>query len=91
VPELRLVTGRLPVTPVVRGRPVALVRVPEDGVPRAPPLVTKAPMEPTLMPMAVRTPVPVVVVAGAAPAPPPMTRAFAARAAEDDIVAVLEK
>lgn len=35
VPELRLATGRLPVTPVVRGNPVALVRTPEAGVPRA--------------------------------------------------------
>jgi hypothetical protein len=34
VPELRLVTGRLPVTPVVNGRPVALVSTPEAGVPR---------------------------------------------------------
>ena len=34
VPELRLVTGRLPVTPVVSGRPVALVSVPDAGVPR---------------------------------------------------------
>lgn len=33
VPEFRLVTGRLPVTPVVRGRPVALVRTAADGVP----------------------------------------------------------
>ena len=38
VPEFRFVTGRLPVTPVVRGKPVVLVRVPEEGVPRAPPL-----------------------------------------------------
>ena len=34
VPLLRLVTGRLPVTPVVRGRPVAFVRTPAEGVPR---------------------------------------------------------
>lgn len=27
VPEFRLVTGRFPVTPVVNGRPVALVRM----------------------------------------------------------------
>ena len=33
VPELRLVTGRLPVTPVVSGRPVALVSVTLTGVP----------------------------------------------------------
>jgi hypothetical protein len=35
VPLLRLVTGRLPVTPVVSGKPVALVNVAETGVPRA--------------------------------------------------------
>ena len=34
VPEFRLVTGRLPVTPVVRGKPVALVNVALVGVPR---------------------------------------------------------
>lgn len=33
VPELRLVTGRLPVTPVESGRPVALVSVTLTGVP----------------------------------------------------------
>ncbi len=36
-------TGRTPVTPVVSGSPVALVRVPEDGVPKAPP-ETKLPL-----------------------------------------------
>jgi hypothetical protein len=36
-------TGNVPVTPVVRGRPVALVRVPLDGVPRAPPLASRVP------------------------------------------------
>jgi len=30
-----LATGRTPVTPVVRGKPVTLVRTPEAGVPRA--------------------------------------------------------
>ena len=35
VPLLRLVTGRLPVTPVVNGRPVALVSTPLAGVPSA--------------------------------------------------------
>jgi hypothetical protein len=35
VPPLRFVTGRLPVTPVVKGNPVALVNVAETGVPRA--------------------------------------------------------
>lgn len=33
VPLFRLVTGRLPVTPVVSGSPVAFVRVPDVGVP----------------------------------------------------------
>ena len=35
VPEFKLVTGRLPVTPVVSGRPVALVNTALAGVPRA--------------------------------------------------------
>ena len=35
VPLLRFVTGRFPVTPVERGRPVAFVRVIEVGVPKA--------------------------------------------------------
>jgi hypothetical protein len=33
VPEFRLVTGKFPVTPVVRGKPVALVKTPLAGVP----------------------------------------------------------
>ena len=33
VPELRLVTGRLPITPVLKGRPVIFVATPEAGVP----------------------------------------------------------
>ena len=91
VPLFRLVTGRLPVTPVVKGNPVALVRVPLDGVPSAPPLTTTAPAEPVFTPRAVTTPVPVVVVAGAAPAPPPITNALAARAAEvAQVVALLK-
>jgi hypothetical protein len=80
-----------PETPVDIGNPVALVNVPLDGVPRAPPLTTNAPTEPVLTPRAVTTPVPVVVVAGAAPAPPPITRAFAASAALDAQVVPLEK
>ena len=35
VPLFRFETGRFPVTPVVKGRPVALVRMPDDGVPSA--------------------------------------------------------
>jgi len=34
VPEFKLVTGRLPVTPVLRGKPVAFVNVALVGVPR---------------------------------------------------------
>ena len=34
VPLLRLVTGRLPVTPVLSGRPVAFVNTAADGVPK---------------------------------------------------------
>ena len=47
-----------PLTPVLIGSPVAFVRVPDDGVPRAPPLTTKAPADPTLTPRAVATLVP---------------------------------
>jgi hypothetical protein len=35
VPELRFATGRLPVTPVDSGSPVAFVRTTAEGVPRA--------------------------------------------------------
>lgn len=35
VPEFKLAGGRLPTTPVERGRPVAFVRTPEAGVPSA--------------------------------------------------------
>ena len=35
VPEFRFVTGRFPVTPEVKGRPVALVRTAAEGVPSA--------------------------------------------------------
>ena len=47
-----------PLTPVLIGKPVALVKVPLDGVPNTPPLTTGAPAEPTLVPKAVATPVP---------------------------------
>lgn len=53
-----LATGKVPVTPVERGKLVALVSVPEDGVPSAPPLTTNAPAEPVLTAKAVPTPVP---------------------------------
>lgn len=91
VPLLRFVTGRFPVTPVVKGKPVQLVSVPDDGVPSAPLNVTKAPADPTLMPRAVTTPVPVVVVAGATPAPPPNTMALAASTPDDVHVEALLK
>ena len=53
-----LPTGRVPVTPVVSGRPVALVSVPEEGVPSAPPSTTTEPAVPVLTASAVATPVP---------------------------------
>ena len=53
-----LFAGRVPVTPVESGSPVALVKVPLDGVPRAPPLTTGAPAVPTFTASAVATPVP---------------------------------
>ncbi len=52
------VVASVPVTPVERGKPVALVKVPDDGVPRAPPLATNAPAVPTLTARAVATLVP---------------------------------
>lgn len=56
VPPLAI--GSVPVTPVVSGSPVALVNVPDEGVPSAPPLVTKAPEDPTFTARAVATLVP---------------------------------
>ena len=47
-----------PDTPVLIGKPVALVSVPLEGVPKAPPFTTGAPAEPTLTAKAVATPVP---------------------------------
>ena len=46
-------TGKVPVTPVVNGRPVALVNVPLEGVPKAPPFTTGAPAVPTFTAKAV--------------------------------------
>ena len=48
----------MPVTPVVKGKPVALVSVPELGVPNPPPLTTNAPADSVLTASAVATPVP---------------------------------
>jgi hypothetical protein len=53
VPPLAI--GKVPVTPVVNGKPVALVRVADVGVPSAPPLVMKAPDDPTFTARAVAT------------------------------------
>lgn len=47
-----------PLTPVEMGKPVALVNVPLDGVPNAPPFTTNAPAVPVLTARAVATPVP---------------------------------
>jgi hypothetical protein len=47
-----------PEIPVDTGNPVALVNVPDEGVPKAPPFTTKAPAEPTLTAKAVATLVP---------------------------------
>jgi len=47
-----------PDTPVLMGKPVAFVKVPLDGVPKAPPFTTTAPDEPVLTARAVATPVP---------------------------------
>ncbi len=47
-----------PLTPVLMGKPVALVSVPDEGVPSTPPLTTGAPADPTLTARAVATPVP---------------------------------
>ena len=46
-----LVTPSVPVTPVVSGRPVALVSVPDDGVPRAPPEVSKVELDGIVVPL----------------------------------------
>ena len=47
-----------PDTPVLIGKPVALVNVPLEGVPKAPPFTTGAPADPTATAKAVATPVP---------------------------------
>ena len=83
------VTPSVPVTPVVSGRPVALVNVAADGVPifgvmRAGLVERTIPPVPvTVLPSAVITPEPVEIVEGGDPAPPPITRAFATRTADD--------
>lgn len=47
-----------PLTPVEIGNPVAFVKVPDEGVPSAPPLTTNAPAVPVFTASAVATPVP---------------------------------
>ena len=49
---------KVPVVPPTMGSPVALVRVPEEGVPKAPPFTTNAPALPVFTASAVATPVP---------------------------------
>jgi len=88
IPVPPFATGRVPVTPVLKGNPVRLVAVPLEGVPKSPPLTTNAPAVPVLTPRAVTTPVPVVVVLGATPAPPPIIKAFDANNPEDAKVPV---
>jgi hypothetical protein len=53
-----LAVGKVPVTPVVKGKPVKLVAVPLEGVPNAPLNNTGAPAEPVLTARAVAMPVP---------------------------------
>ena len=71
-----------PLTPVLIGNPVAFVRVPDDGVPNAPPLTTKAPADPTLTPRAVVTPVP----SDVKPVPPFATASVPAIVIVPDVV-----
>jgi hypothetical protein len=71
--------------------PVRFVTTPPDGVPRSPPLATNAPADPTLVPRAPTTPVPVAIVAGANPAPPPIIKALFVKTALDAQVFVPEK
>lgn len=59
VPLFKLLTERLPVTPVESGRPVAFVKTPCVGVPSEPLYVTKPPVALVALPSAVVTPVPV--------------------------------
>src|SRR5215472_977399 len=58
IPVPPLAAGRIPVTPVVSGKPVRFVAVPDDGVPSAPFNRTTAPADPVLTASAVATPVP---------------------------------
>jgi hypothetical protein len=64
-PEEAVVAPTVPLM-LIEAVPVKFVTVPELGVPKAPPLTTNAPAEPTLTPKAVATPVPKLVI----PVPP---------------------
>ena len=57
VPAAGVVAPTVPLI-LIEAVPVRLVTVPDDGVPKTPPLTTNAPAVPTLTPRAVRTPVP---------------------------------
>lgn len=48
--------GRMPVTPVVSGKPTALVSVPDDGVPSAPPEVSSVEAAGIVVPLTLVTP-----------------------------------
>jgi len=50
--------GRAVPAKFAAGKPVVFVRVPLEGVPKAPPLTTNAPAEPTATARAIATPVP---------------------------------
>jgi hypothetical protein len=71
--------------------PVQFVNTPLEGVPSTPPLTNTDPAVPTATPNAVVTLAPVRIVEGAIPAPPPMTKEFAANAAEVAHAVPLEK
>ena len=58
VPVPPLATGRMPVTPVVSGKPVALVNVKDVGVPNDPLYVIRPLDALVALPNAVKTPVP---------------------------------
>jgi len=90
VPVFAVVAPTVPLI-LIDAVPVKFVTVPLNGVPRAPPLTTKAPADPVLFPRAAITPVPVVIVEGAVPAPPPMTSELDASTPELAQVAAPEK
>jgi len=58
IPVPPLATGKVPVTPVVKGNPVAFVKVADDGVPRAG-VTSVGLLDRTLFPVPVEVPTPV--------------------------------